>query len=245
MSVHLNSKMEQAQTAPSEDAEVTEYSKKMDETETASTVSPPSPQVCLLLISPLSPEDYIDNFADGDVDEHYRRICCTNLESFRGSWQLLLAGRSDSIETMFTALGIGILKRKLMATYASITDITPVIDDKCNSNNNDNNGVCPTIKLTTHLPLKQRKEGMFCFDGSCGELEDTDTGKWQTRCVWLNGRALQRRWGPLGVMWDTRCVFTVDPYKEGPQEGPIMLFQWTFHPHGKEPIRCHRWLKKV
>ena len=39
----------------------------MDEAETSATNSPASPGVCLLLISPLSTDDYIQNFAEGEL----------------------------------------------------------------------------------------------------------------------------------------------------------------------------------
>lgn len=210
-----------------------------EEAGTASTASPASPDVSLLLIEPLTPEDYTENFAEGDLSECYRKTCCTNVSAFRGSWQLLLGGRSDSVEELLGALGIGVLKRKVMASYASVTDIQPITD--CPMGGND----CPTLQLTTHLPLKNTKQGRFCFDGRCDEVQDSDTGHWETRCVWLNGRAIQKRWGPLGTMWDTRCVFLSDPCKDNTQEGPVMLFQWTFHPKDRAPIKCLRWLKKL
>lgn len=214
---------------------------KKEEAGTASTASPASPSVCLLLIEPLASEDYIENFAEGDLPECYRSICCTDVSAFHGSWQLMLGGRSDSVEELLGALGIGMLKRKVMASYASVTDVQPV---ECQAGQSGT-GACPTLQLTTHLPLKNTKQGVFCFDGNCGEVQDTDTGNWQTRCVWLNGRAIQKRWGSLGTMWDARCVFLSDPCKENTQEGPVMLFQWTFHPKGRDPIKCLRWLKKL
>ncbi|OEH79938.1 hypothetical protein cyc_05782 [Cyclospora cayetanensis] len=196
---------------------------KKEDVETPVTMLPPSPGVCLLYIDPLSPEDYLENFAEGDLAESYRSICCTTPSAFRGSWQLLLGGRSDSVEELLAALGIGVLKRKVMASYASVTDVQPIEGSKTSSG--DASSSYPTFQLTTHLPLKNTKQGIFCFDGSCSELQDADTGAWETRCVWLNGRAIQKRWGPKGVMWDTRCVFSTDPFEANPLEGLIMLFQ--------------------
>lgn len=213
---------------------------KKEEAETVSTGSAGSPRVCLLMIEPLSADDYSENFAEGDLPECYRRICCNSPSAFRGSWQLMLGGRSDNVEVLLAALKIGMLKRKVMASFASVTDVQPV-----DSTEASNGSSCPILQLTTHLPLKNTKQGVFCFDGSCCDLQDADTGCWQTRCVWMNGRAMQKRWGPLGIMWDCRCVFAKDPCQENPQEGPIMLFKWTFQPTGKEPIKCMRWLKKL
>ena len=126
--------------------------------------------------------------AAGDVDECYRRLCCNNPAAFRGSWQLLLGGRSDSVEELLGALGISLLKRKVMATYASVTDVQ-ILDEGLNQQQKQQqqqqtegaaeeaitttatNACCPTIQLTTHLPLKNTKQGTFCFDGSCTELQ--------------------------------------------------------------------------
>lgn len=54
----------------------------------------------------------------------------------------------------------------------------------------------------------------------------------------MNGRAIQKRWGPLGIMWDSRCVFASDPCKENPQEGPIMLFQVRRKKTQREVLKC-------
>lgn len=78
----------------------------------------------------------------------------------------MLGGRSDSVEELLSALGIGMLKRKVMASYASVTDVQPVgapTDEGATS-------TYPTLQLITHLPLKNTKQGIFCFDGSCGEI---------------------------------------------------------------------------
>ncbi|KAL8427872.1 hypothetical protein Efla_006621 [Eimeria flavescens] len=217
-------------TTPAEEAAAAAtIQQKSEGAETAATTSPASPGVCLVLTEPLSPQDYATNFAEGDIDERFRTICCRDVAAFRGSWQLLLGGRSDSVEQLLCALGISMLKRKVIASFASVTDVQLV---ECNQQQQQQQQTgssssicCPTLQLTTHLPLKNTKQGVFCFDGTCCDIQDSDTGKWETRCVWLHGRALQKRWNASGVMWDARCVFAEDPLESNKQRGAVMLFQ--------------------
>ncbi|KAL8273770.1 hypothetical protein Esti_002370 [Eimeria stiedai] len=238
---------------------------KSEGAETAATASPASPGICLLLTDPLSPDDYLENFAEGDIDPCYRSICVRDPSAFKGSWQLLLGGRSDSVEELLCALGISTLKRKVIASFASVTDVQLLEchpqqqqqqqqqeggegDNTCsNSNSNSSSAAicCPTLQLTTHLPLRNKKQGIFCFDGSCDKIEDSDTGPWKTRCVWLHGRAVQRRSNAEAVMWDTRCVFAQDPLSVNKQAGPIMLFQWSYKHKDKPLIKSLRWLRKL
>ncbi|KAL8442967.1 hypothetical protein Emed_007061 [Eimeria media] len=213
-----------------EEAAATMSQQKSEGAETAATTSPASPSICLLLIDPLSPEDYLENFAEGDIDPCYRSICVRDPSAFKGSWQLMLGGRSDSVEELLCALGISTLKRKVIASFASVTDVQLVEcspqqlqlqqqqqqqlqqqqggeGETCigsNSNSSSAAICCPTLQLTTHLPLRNKKQGVFCFDGSCDRIDDSDTGQWTTRCVWLHGRAVQRRSNAEAVMWDTR-----------------------------------------
>ncbi|PFH36121.1 hypothetical protein BESB_043130 [Besnoitia besnoiti] len=192
------------------------------------------------LYGPLSVVQYTTSFQIGDIPEIWFDAVSREATAFRGSWQILLS-RSDSVDELMKALGISMLKRRVMATYSSITDMELIKNDE----------KYPVIKITTHLPLNNVKQSVVAFDNTWAEQTDSDTGTWRTWSVWINGRAIQRREGPLGTMFDVRVIFPSDPLstdgKPNGQEasGPLMLFKWTFIPTGKQPITAMRWMKKL
>lgn len=70
----------------------------------------------------------------------------------------MLGGRSDSVEEILCALGIGLLKRKVMVSYAGITDVQLMGAEPPTEP--------PTMQITTHLPLKNTKQVTVTFDGT-------------------------------------------------------------------------------
>ncbi|KFG43256.1 putative transmembrane protein [Toxoplasma gondii FOU] len=189
---------------------------------------------------PLSLLEYTNSFQLGDIADVWFDSITREATAFRGSWQVLL-NRSDPVDELMKALGISMLKRRVMASYSSITDMELIKDD----------AKSPVIKITTHLPLNNLKQSVVAFDNTWAEQKDSDTGTWRTWSVWINGRAIQRREGPLGTMFDVRAIFPSDPLSTESKiesqgvSGPLMLFKWTFIPTGKPPITSMRWMKKL
>ncbi|CBZ50485.1 conserved hypothetical protein [Neospora caninum Liverpool] len=188
---------------------------------------------------PLTHLEYTNSFQLGDIAEVWFDSISRQAAAFRGSWQVLL-NRSDPVDDLMKALGISMLKRRVMASYSSITDMELIKDDEKS----------PVMKITTHLPLNNLKQSVVAFDNTWAEQKDSDTGTWRTWSVWINGRAIQRREGPLGTMFDVRAIFPSDPLatetKAGQEvSGPLMLFKWTYIPTGKQPITSMRWMKKL
>ncbi|PHJ22385.1 transmembrane protein [Cystoisospora suis] len=197
-------------------------------------------EIVLSVYGPLSEMQYNSFFRLGDIPEVWFDSIAKVATAFRGSWQILL-NRSDPVDELMKALGFSMIKRRVMATYSSITDMELIKNDEKS----------PVIKITTHLPLNNLKQSVVSFDNTWAEQKDSDTGTWRTWSVWMDGRAIQRRESSLGTMFDVRVIFPSDPLStdskttEQAVSGPLMLFKWTFIPTGKQPITAMRWMKKL
>lgn len=215
----------------------------------------------------ITQEEYINNFAIGDIPCKYWDRISKNAADLDGKWQIITK-KSDSIDGIMKALGYNAFKRQLMAFYPTIVDINVNF-------NNENNNSYPVIDITTHFPLSYVKKGTIEFNCKYNTLQDNELGEWRTASCFIEGRAIQRREGEKGLMLDTRVVFfsslkeieesdkeksSTDEEKENIKDDKkkkvkdatndkgeiIQLFRWTYIPYNTSiPIISNRWLKKI
>eukprot|EP00922_Rhytidocystis_sp_ex-Travisia-forbesii_P054598 GHVS01080906.1.p1 GENE.GHVS01080906.1~~GHVS01080906.1.p1 ORF type:complete len:659 (+),score=118.53 GHVS01080906.1:480-2456(+) len=182
---------------------------------------------------PMTEEMYRTDFGQGDISEDLWEQCLTDPTQMQGSWQVQL-NRSDSISPILAELGLGRMKRTIVAAYPSIVKMNVLSHDPAHQ---------PKIHIVTQLPMGITKQATIEFNGQSVTQPDSDTGAWETLPYYVNGRAMQRRVNARGVMFDVRCAFPSDP--AGVIPGKVMLFQWTFIPNGKPPLVSRRWLQMV
>eukprot|EP00922_Rhytidocystis_sp_ex-Travisia-forbesii_P056543 GHVS01083685.1.p1 GENE.GHVS01083685.1~~GHVS01083685.1.p1 ORF type:complete len:625 (-),score=108.12 GHVS01083685.1:451-2325(-) len=185
----------------------------------------------LSLFWPMDEALYRMDFTAGDISESLWDQCITDPRGMQGSWQVQLA-RSDSISPILEGLGVGRMKRSIVAAYPSVVKMSVLSSEPSHQ---------PTIHMVTHLPMGITKQATIDFNGEEVTQADGDTGAWQTVPYFVRGRAMQRRVNSRGVMFDVRCALPSDP--AGVIPGKVMLFQWTFIPHGKAPLVARRWLQ--
>eukprot|EP00922_Rhytidocystis_sp_ex-Travisia-forbesii_P049089 GHVS01073084.1.p1 GENE.GHVS01073084.1~~GHVS01073084.1.p1 ORF type:complete len:591 (+),score=133.74 GHVS01073084.1:567-2339(+) len=182
---------------------------------------------------PLDEGTYQTDFVAGDISENLRDQCLTDPMELQGNWQVQLS-QSDSISPILAELGFGRMKRTIVAAYPSIVKMSVLSTEPSHQ---------PKIHMVTHLPMGITKQATIEFNGNEVTQPDSDTGAWTTVPYYVNGRAMQRRVNPKGVMFDVRCTFAADP--AGVIPGKVMLFQWTFIPRGKAAVVSRRWLQMV
>lgn len=103
----------------------------------------------------------------GDIPEVWFDSIAKEATAFRGSWQILL-NRSDPVDELMKALGFSMIKRRVMATYSSITDMELIKNDEKS----------PVIKITTHLPLNNLKQSVVSFDNTWAEQKVNGGRRW-------------------------------------------------------------------
>eukprot|EP00922_Rhytidocystis_sp_ex-Travisia-forbesii_P056541 GHVS01083682.1.p1 GENE.GHVS01083682.1~~GHVS01083682.1.p1 ORF type:complete len:600 (-),score=92.99 GHVS01083682.1:429-2228(-) len=209
------------------------FDEPVDESPTVVDVVTPTdaPVSPLSLFWPIDEAVYRMDFTAGDISESLWDQCITDPRGMQGSWQVQLA-RSDSISPILEGLGVGRMKRSIVAAYPSVVKMSVLSSEPSHQ---------PTIHMVTHLPMGITKQATIDFNGEEVTQADGDTGAWQTVPYFVRGRAMQRRVNAKGVMFDVRCALPSDP--AGVIPGKVMLFQWTFIPHGKAPLVARRWLQ--
>eukprot|EP00922_Rhytidocystis_sp_ex-Travisia-forbesii_P018891 GHVS01028048.1.p1 GENE.GHVS01028048.1~~GHVS01028048.1.p1 ORF type:complete len:344 (+),score=40.12 GHVS01028048.1:101-1132(+) len=182
---------------------------------------------------PMSEKLYKKNFARGDISKSLWDKCLTDPKDLAGTWQIDV-GRSDSPNALLAALGISRRARRVVSTYPS----TVIMSLRSRKPAHQ-----PTMNIVTYLPMGVTKQVTVKFNGKRVTQQDSNTGPWKTVPYFVNGRAMQRRVSPRGVMYDVRCALPSDP--AGRIRGNVMLFKWTFVPKGRGPIVAHRWMRKL
>ena len=157
----------------------------------------------------------------------------TCIEAFFGTWEVDNA-RSDCVDDLLKALGVGILKRRFLKTSAPRTEITPVTSD-----------IGPGVLLHTRFKLGVSKEACVALNGGTSKVIDDDTeAEWTCHTGFDQGLLLQLRHSKeLGAhMADIRVVYERDPLFG--RQGPVCLFRWIVCIGGEMFVK-NRWMVKV
>eukprot|EP00923_Selenidium_pygospionis_P032227 GHVN01056905.1.p1 GENE.GHVN01056905.1~~GHVN01056905.1.p1 ORF type:complete len:259 (+),score=33.26 GHVN01056905.1:51-827(+) len=176
-----------------------------------------------------------DDFSEGDLDHLLVKKSVKDFSAMVGKWEILL-DRSEPTDALMAALGISFLKRALVRKAITSVEIRQLEASEEGR---------PFIYLASYLPMNNVKEGPVYVDGAPFSVVDSDTGLWRsTAMIADDGRLLQKRVSPKGVMYDVRATFEHDP--EGKvKNSPLHLFKWTFIANSGEKYVAHRWFKKL
>lgn len=171
-------------------------------------------------------------FAKGDIDPQYRELVREMpLSSFEGTWECL-ASRSGSADHILLALGINYFKRNLFARHCTQYTVHLAPDGR-------------SFTAHTTLPWNRSISGTVLLGGTEFLNHEPETGDWNVKAYFIDGRVGQIRKNEDGVMYDVRAVLPRDPYGEFPDSRPVMVFQWTYIPNGEtQPYTVERWFIK-
>lgn len=155
------------------------------------------------------------------------------IESFFGTWELMCS-RSDCVDDLLKALGVGVLKRRFLKSSAPQTEITPYHTE-----------VGPCVLLRTYFKLGFAKDSCVVLGGGSFVIMDDDTScEWVCHTGFDNGVLVQLRTSETleARMADLRIVFKADPL--GEISGPVCLFRWIAEIGGNSFFK-NRWMRKV